>query len=58
MTLREAIDFLQYEDWYDKVQKVLTPKEVENLGSAIGEVCTALDKIIDLLEEKKTHIEG
>lgn len=51
MTLREAIDFLQYEDWYDKVQEVLTPKEVESLRSAIGEVCTALDKIIDLLEE-------
>ena len=51
MTLREAIDFLQYDDWYDKVQEVLTPKEVENLGSAIGEVCTALDNIIDLLEE-------
>ena len=51
MTLREAIDFLQYEDWYDKVQGVLTPKEVEILGSAIGEGCTALDKIIDLLEE-------
>lgn len=51
MTLREAIDFLQYEDWYDKVQEVLTPKEVESLGSAIGEVCTALDKFIDLLEE-------
>lgn len=33
MTLREAIDFLQYGDWYDKVQEVLTPKEVENLGS-------------------------
>ena len=51
MTLREAIDFLQCEDWYDKVQEVLTPKEVENLGSAIGEVCAVLDKIIDLLEE-------
>ena len=51
MTLREAIDFLQYGDWYDKVQEVLSPKEVENLGSVIGEVCTALDKIIDLLEE-------
>ena len=51
MTLREAIDFLQYEDWYNKAQEVLTPKEVENLGSAIGEVCTTLDKIIDLLEE-------
>ena len=51
MTLREAIDFLQYGDWYDKVQEVLAPKEVENLGSAIGEVCTALDKIIDLLKE-------
>lgn len=51
MTLREAIDFLQYGDWYDKVPEGLTPKEVENLGSAIGEVCTALDKIIDLLEE-------
>lgn len=51
MTLREAIDFLQYEDWYNKVQEVLTPKEIENLGSAIGEVCTVLDKIIDLLEE-------
>lgn len=51
MTLGEAIDFLQYGDWYDKVQEVLTPKEVENLGGAIGEVCTALGKIIDLLEE-------
>lgn len=51
MTLRESIDFLQYGDWYDKVQEILIPKEVENLGSAIGEVCTALDKIIDLLEE-------
>lgn len=51
MKLREAIDFLQYEDWYDKVQEVLTPKEVESLGSAIGEACTTLDKIIDLLEE-------
>ena len=51
MTLREAIDFLQYEDWYDKAQTVLTPKEVENLGSAIGEVCIVLDRIIDLIEE-------
>ena len=41
----------QYEDWYDKVQEVLTPKEVEKLGCAIGEVCTALDRMIDLIIE-------
>ena len=51
MTIKESLDYLWDGEWFDKIQKILTPNEVERLGCAIGTVCTALEKVIDLIEE-------
>lgn len=50
MTLREAIEYLQYGDWYNHVQEGISQAEETKLGDAIGEICDTLRSVIKVLE--------
>ena len=50
MTLREAIEYLQYGDWYNHVQKGISQAEQAKLGDAIREICDTLRSVIKVLE--------
>lgn len=50
MTLREAIEYLQYGDWYNHVQEGINQAEQAKLGDAIGEICDTLRSVIKVLE--------
>lgn len=50
MTLREAIEYLQYGDWYNHVQEGISQAEETKLGDAIGEICDTLRSVIKALE--------
>ena len=45
MDLNEALDFLQYGDWYNQVQEGISQAEHAKLGEAIAEVCDTLSAI-------------
>lgn len=50
MTLREAIEYLQYGDWYNHVQEGISQAEQAKLGDAIWEICDTLRSVIKVLE--------
>lgn len=50
MTLREAIEYLQYGDWYNHVQEGINQAEQTKLGDAIGEICDTLRSVIKVIE--------
>lgn len=53
MTLREAIEYLQYGDWYNHVQEGISQAEETKLGDAIGEICDTLRSVIKVLAPRK-----
>ena len=50
MTLREALEYLQYGDWYNHVREGISQAEQAKLGNAIWEICDTLRSVIQVLE--------
>lgn len=50
MTLREAIEYLQYGNWYNYVRAGISQAEQAKLGDAIGKICDTLRSVIKVLE--------
>ena len=53
MTLREALEYLQYGDWYNHVREGISQAEQAKLGNAIWEICDTLRSVIKVLEMEK-----
>lgn len=50
MTLRGALEYLQYGDWYNHAQEGISQAEQAKLGDAIGEICDTLRSVIKVIE--------
>ena len=53
MTLSEALEYLQYGNWYYQVQKGINKAEYVKLGEAIAEVCEVLRFIKFKVEDEE-----
>ena len=45
--LKKALDYLQYDDWYDHVEEGISLTEKNKLGESILEVCCTLRGILE-----------
>ena len=48
--LKKALDYLQFDDWYDHVEEGISLTEKINLGESILEVCRTLRGILEKQE--------
>lgn len=51
--LKEALDYLQFDDWYYHVEEGISLTEKNKLGESISEVCETLREILEKQEAQK-----